>query len=129
MSDRTNEYDDPGGNHPDVGGVAAKAQASDAGVGGAIADDQGEDEAREDPTSTPAGTPDASYVGTQDAPSMDTHEASGQDRLEGLIAQVRSDGQGQDAAMVEKLLRSRLQDTGVEMDEGRIRALVAEIAG
>lgn len=128
MSDRTNEFGDPGGNHPDVGGVDAKAQASDAGVGGAIADEQDEDrDDREDPTSTPAGTPDASSRGTQDAPSMDTHAATGDDKLDGVIAQTRSDGRGQDAATVEKLLRSRLQDTGLQMDEDRIAALVAEM--
>ncbi|SFI16735.1 MULTISPECIES: hypothetical protein [Microbacterium] len=126
MSGTANEFDEPGGNYPDAGGPDAKAQASDAGVGGAIADEHDD---RDDAASTPAGTPDASAAGTQDAPAMDTHTASGDDKLDGLLAQVRSDGQGQDAAMVEKLLRSRLPDTGLQLDEGRIAALVREISG
>lgn len=126
MSGTTNEFDDPGGNYPDVGGQDAKTMASDAGVGGAIADEQGAPP--DERNAAPAGTPDASPAGTQDAPSMDTHTASGDDKLDGLVAQVRSDGQGQDAAMVEKLLRTRLQDTGLHLDEERIAALVADIA-
>lgn len=123
MSGTTNEFEHPGGNYPDVGGSDAKAQSSDAGVGGAIADEHAEDR-----DATPPGTPDASTAGTQDAPAMDTDAPSGDDQLDGVIAQTRSDGRGQDAATVEKLLRSRLADTGLQMGEDRMAAVVAEIS-
>lgn len=66
---------------------------------------------------------------TQDEPVLDQNTAAEQERLDGLIAQLRADVTGEDTATVETAVRRRLSDTGVEADEDLVRRLVAELAG
>ena len=66
---------------------------------------------------------------TQDEPVLDQNTATEQERLDGLIAQLRADVTGEDIATVEAAVRRRLSDTGVEADEDLVRRLVAELAG
>ena len=66
---------------------------------------------------------------TQDEPDLDQHETTEQERLDGVIAQLRADVAGEDAAVVETAVRRRLDDTGIAAEEGLIARLVAELAG
>lgn len=66
---------------------------------------------------------------TQDGPALDQNVASEKERLDGLVEQVRADVAGEDAAIVEQALRRRLTDTGIEVDDERVRVLVQEISG
>ena len=66
---------------------------------------------------------------TQDEPVLDQHETTEQERLDGVIAQLRADVAGEDAAVVETAVRRRLDDTGIAAEEGLIARLVAELAG
>jgi len=65
---------------------------------------------------------------TQDEPRLATHETSDQERRDGLIAQLRADVRGESPAVVEQAVRRRFEETGVPIDDGRIRDLVAELA-
>lgn len=65
---------------------------------------------------------------TQDEPALDQNAASDQDKLDGLVAQLRADVAGQNAVTVEQAVRRRLDDTGLALDEERIAALVAELS-
>lgn len=66
---------------------------------------------------------------TQDDPVLDQNTAAEQERLDGLIAQLRADVTGEDTATVETAVRRRLSDTGIEADEALVRRLVADLAG
>ncbi|WP_431802867.1 hypothetical protein [Microbacterium sp. bgisy203] len=66
--------------------------------------------------------------GTQDEPALDQNAASDQDKLDGLVAQLRADVAGENAATVEQAVRRRLDDTGIALGEERIAALVAELS-
>ena len=65
----------------------------------------------------------------QDEPVLDQNTAAEQERLDGLIAQLRADVTGEDTATVETAVRRRLSDTGIEADEALVRRLVADLAG
>lgn len=73
-------------------------------------------------------TDDTTSARTQDEPRLDLHETSDQERLDGLIAQLRADVRGQNAAVVDKAVRSRIAETGVPAEEEVILALIAELA-
>ena len=66
----------------------------------------------------------------QNTPIEDGHDdASNEDRLAGLVAQVRADyllGTTDDAA---GMLRTRLRDAGIELDDAKFDALVATVEG
>jgi len=64
---------------------------------------------------------------TQDEPRLDIHETSEQERLDGLVAQLRADVTGESPAVVEQAVRRRFEETGVAADESRIRELIAEL--
>ncbi|WP_314855343.1 hypothetical protein [uncultured Microbacterium sp.] len=66
---------------------------------------------------------------TQEEPVLDQNTAAEQERLDGLIAQLRADVTGEDTATVETAVRRRLSDTGIEADEALVRRLVADLAG
>lgn len=66
---------------------------------------------------------------TQDGPALAQNAASDDEKLAGLVAQVRADLSGRDAATVERAIRSRLDDTGLALDADQVAALVAELAG
>ncbi|QEE62151.1 hypothetical protein FVA74_11640 [Salinibacterium sp. dk2585] len=63
---------------------------------------------------------------TQDGPIQDgSDDASNEQRLDGIIEQVRSDlRQGHTHESAEQMLRQRVRETGVELSDERI----AEIA-
>lgn len=65
----------------------------------------------------------------QDQPVEDMHEITDEGRVTGLLAQIRSDAQGTDAASVERHLRDRLADTGIELTDDEIARHAEEIAG
>ncbi|WP_454117430.1 hypothetical protein [Microbacterium lacticum] len=66
---------------------------------------------------------------TQDEPGLEQNVASEEDRLNGVIAQLRADVSGEDAATVETAVRRRLDDTGIDASDDLVRRLVAELAG
>jgi hypothetical protein len=67
---------------------------------------------------------------TQNTPIEDGHDdASDDSRLAGLVAQVRADyllGTSTDAA---GMLRTRLRDAGIELDDAEFDGLVARVTG
>ena len=65
----------------------------------------------------------------QDEPALAQNTASDQDRLDGLVAQLHADLAGEDPATVERAVRHRLDDIGLELDEAKIRDLIARISG
>ncbi|GAA3029084.1 hypothetical protein [Microbacterium dextranolyticum] len=65
---------------------------------------------------------------TQDSPALAQNEATEDERLQGLVAQVRADLSGEDAATVETAVRRRLDDTGIDVDEELVRRLVEELS-
>ena len=65
----------------------------------------------------------------QDEPALAQNTASDQDRLDGLVAQLHADLAGEDVATVERAVRHRLDDIGLELDEAQIRDLIARISG
>ena len=66
---------------------------------------------------------------TQDEPALEQNVASDEDRLIGVIAQLRADVSGSDAATVETAVRRRLDDTGIDASDDLVRRLVADLAG
>jgi hypothetical protein len=56
-------------------------------------------------------------------------EATDDARLQGLLDQLRVDAAGHDDAHIDKLLRTRLADTGIELSEDEIARLSAELGG
>lgn len=65
---------------------------------------------------------------TQDEPALDQHVATEQDKLDGLVAQMHADLAGADTETVERALRHRLADIGIDLDEERIGTLVQQIS-
>lgn len=112
MSGTANEYDSPGANYPDredVAGVEPEPaeQRSDAGVGGAIHDD---------------AAADADVQPVQNEPVLEQNLASNQERIDGIVAQTRSDLGGESDDRYAEVLRQRLRDADIEMtDEDRQR--------
>lgn len=66
---------------------------------------------------------------TQDEPALEQNVASDEDRLIGVIAQLRADVSGSDAATVETAVRRRLDDTGIDASDDLVRRLVADLTG
>lgn len=65
---------------------------------------------------------------TQDSPALAQNETTGDERLRGLVAQLRADVSGEDVATVETAVRRRLGDTGIEADEDLVRRLIEELS-
>lgn len=65
---------------------------------------------------------------TQDEPRLEMHATTEQERLDGVVAQLRADVQGENTATVDKAVRTRLAETGVAADEDTIARLVAELS-
>lgn len=67
-------------------------------------------------------------AGAQDGPVMDQNRASSDDKLRGIVAQVRADlGTGADPELVSQVLRERLQQSGVPFDEAVLADAVARV--
>lgn len=77
------------------------------------------------PAEEPGG---AGAENTQDEPRLEMHATTQQERLDGIVAQLRADVQGENTATVDKAVRTRLAETGVAADEDTITRLVAELS-
>ncbi|MDN4614373.1 hypothetical protein P5G50_07915 [Leifsonia sp. F6_8S_P_1B] len=65
---------------------------------------------------------------TQDEPIMDgSTEATHEDRLAGVVQQVRADLQLRPEEDREELLRQRLTDVGIELDDAEFARIVGEL--
>ncbi|MFL2001144.1 hypothetical protein [Microbacterium sp. A1-JK] len=89
----------------------AGASASDS-YGGAVSDDP-----------TPVTEP-----GTQNEPVQDMHDTTDEDKIIGIVAQTRQDVGGKGERRIAEVLRQRFRETGVDVADDRIAALVAEVA-
>lgn len=107
MSGTTNEFDEPGANYPD-----------------SEAKDPGAQERRDDGS----GASDAVPGRTQDGPVLAQNQATELERLDGIVVQTRADLAGADVATVERSLRRRLSDAGIELAEGEIEALARDLS-
>lgn len=93
---------------------------SDRAAGDETTDDAEVTEPHED---TPISPP-----GVQDGPALAMHETDEAKRLDGLIAQLRADLNGENAAVVEHAVRRRLDQVGLALDESRIAEIVADLS-
>lgn len=66
---------------------------------------------------------------TQDEPALAQNSPSEDERVAGLLAQLRADLSGEDAATVDAAVRRRLADTGIVVDDEVVRGWVADISG
>lgn len=121
MSGTRNEFDEPGANYPDSAKDADLEQRGDAGVGGEVAPDADESEG----TAAGAGT----VTGIQDGPALAQNVATDDERLDGVVQQVRADVGGESLDIVEKSLRRRLADVGISVADDDVEALARDIAG
>lgn len=87
---------------------------TDAGVGGSIHPDNLTGSA-------------AKGAGTQDAPAMDINETTTDARIDGIVAQSRTDVDVTDVAAVELLLSRRLSDAGIDMTVDQISELARRV--
>ncbi len=72
--------------------------------------------------------------GEQNEPVLDegrsgSSEAPEQEKLQGIVDQTTADISVQPDVDAEHLLRSRLSDAGVEVDDARFAALLADVRG
>lgn len=62
-----------------------------------------------------------------DGPVLDGADRAPEDtRIRGILAQVRGDAASYDQHDIEQLLRDRLHDAGIAVDEERLQHLLAE---
>lgn len=110
-------YESPDGSVPDDEKAApGEARTSDA--GGTY-----EDPNRSDGE---AGT---GYPGTtQDGAVMDTHDSSLQEKIDGIVAQTRVDVADKPSARIDDVLRQRLSDAGITLDDAAVTELTARIS-
>lgn len=83
------------------------------------------------PDTVVGGTPDWADAEhrQQTGPVLDQNRPTPEQRLAGLVEQLRADMTGQHADAIEKDVRHRLADTGIRLSDAQIAALVAELAG
>lgn len=72
---------------------------------------------------TPVSAP-----GVQDGPALSMHTTDDDERLDGLLAQMKADLTGQNAATIEHALRRRLDETGLTIDDAEVDRIVAELS-
>lgn len=108
-----NEFDEPGANYPDSAKETAPEARSDAGVGGAVVDE----------------TPRERVTGTQDGSRLEQNVTTDVERLNGIVDQSRADLAGEPVDVIEKSLRRRLADAGIEVDGNELTELAQEISG
>ncbi len=108
-----NEFDEPGANYPDSAKETTPEARDDAGVGGAVAREE----------------PDEQLTGTQDGPRLEQNVTTDVERLDGIVSQSRADLSGESADVIEKSLHRRLEDAGIALDENELQALARDIAG
>lgn len=66
---------------------------------------------------------------TQDEPVMDQHEATDDDKVDGIVAQVRADVGDKGERRIAEVLRQRLDQAGVAYDDALVAASVARVRG
>lgn len=113
MSGTTSEFDEPGSNYPDSAKESESHHRDDAGAGRDLLDDP----------------PPEARTGTHDGPALDQNVTTDQERLDGILAQVRADVGGEDLAIVDRALRRRLADARVALDDDEIDRIAGELAG
>ena len=64
---------------------------------------------------------------TQDAPKMDTHDASVQDKIDGIIAQTRVDVGDKPHERIMDVLRQRFDDAGISADDALFDELATKV--
>lgn len=65
----------------------------------------------------------------QDEPVMDQHEATDDDKVDGIVAQVRADVGDKGERRIAEVLRQRLGQAGVAYDDALVAASVARVRG
>lgn len=131
---RENTFDDPAGNAVDAGGVAnadaspvtETADIADIAATGST-DHHGQDGGRDTVTVAQAQSRDAGAA-TQDLPAMSQNNATDEEKLAGILAQTRGDAATEPLSRVEELLRARIHDAGLAVDDARLSTLAGEIA-
>ena len=82
-----------------------------------------------DPNRSDTDAPSPRPGETQDAPLMDQHEASVDDKINGIVAQTRIDLPGADHDRVIEVLRQRFSDSGISnVDDTRFAELAKQVA-
>ncbi len=120
MPDRANEYQDPGSNYPDRrDGDVEPGSASSADVTSSSADTDAEDPARAAGLDSP-GT-------EQEAPRQEQNATNDDERIDGIVEQTRADLAVGHSDLPERLLRDRLHDAAIELDDAEIGALVERV--
>jgi hypothetical protein len=122
MSGTGNEFENPGGNHPDGGppdnaDVQAAEQRSDAGVGGEVYHEK----------DVPAAPAPGEQV--QDEPVLAQNNPSTQDKLDGIAAQTRVDLGDESQERYEEVLRQRLRDSEIQLTDDEVSALARRSSG
>lgn len=119
MSGTASDDDEPGANSPDS---AKDAPRTDRDASSTREDQRAADEVTEPHEDTPISPP-----GVQDGPALAMHTTDDAGRLEGLIAQLRADVAGENAATVEQAVRRRLDEVGLSLDGAEIDRVVTEL--
>ncbi|GAD33796.1 DNA-binding protein [Microbacterium sp. TS-1] len=66
--------------------------------------------------------------GVQDGPALSMHDTTEQERLDGLVAQLRADLPGENRATVEKYVRQRVSEVGLNVGDDEIARIVDDLA-
>ncbi|WP_424449162.1 hypothetical protein [Microbacterium arborescens] len=66
--------------------------------------------------------------GVQDGPALSMHDTNDQERLDGLIAQLRADLPDENRATVDKYVRQRVSEVGLDVDDDEISRIVGDLA-
>ena len=118
------EYDKNGGDYPDKGGTWS----------GPVSDDKEREPATGSDAPAAGGvnpgvTTDraAGGTGTQDGPIEDMHTSSLDEKIEGIVAQSRSDYAGSPDMDLPLLVRRRLEDAGITASDDDIQRVVARV--
>lgn len=110
-------YESPDGNVPDDE-KAAPGEERAADAGGTY-----EDPNRSD------GEKGNAYPGTtQDGAVMDEHDSSVQEKIDGIVAQTRVDVADKPSARIDDVLRQRLSDAGITLDDAAVTALTERVS-
>jgi hypothetical protein len=82
-----------------------------------------------DPNRSDLDAPSSRPGETQDAPLMDQHEATVEDKINGIVAQTRIDLPGAEHQRVVDVLRQRFSDAGISnVDDTRFDELAKQVA-
>jgi hypothetical protein len=116
------EYEKNGGDYPDKGGTWS----------GPVSDDKdraGDTDAPAAGGVNPGVATDraAGGTGTQDGPLEDMHTTNIDEKIEGIIAQSRSDYAGSPDMDLPLLVRRRLEDAGIQASDEDIQRVVARV--